>query len=49
MHQIMRIGEKIVVTRTPNQVWIDELGMDQETLCEGKSGCVGWTPSWVCY
>jgi len=39
------VGEKIVVTRTPNQVWIDELGMDQETLCEGKSGCVGWKPS----
>jgi len=38
------VGEKIVVTRTPNQLWIDELGMDQETLCEGKSGCVGWTP-----
>ncbi len=37
------VGEKIVVTRTPNQVWIDALGMDQETLCEGKSGCVGWT------
>ncbi len=39
------VGDKIVVMRTPNQVWIDELGMDQETLCEGKSGCVGWTPS----
>ncbi len=39
------VGEKIVVTRTPNQFWIDELGMDQETLCAGKSGCVGWTPS----
>ena len=39
------LGEKIVVTRTPNQVWIDTLGMDQETLCEGKSGCVGWKSS----
>ncbi len=39
------VGEKIVVTRTPNQVWIDELGMDQETLCGGESGCIGWTPS----
>ena len=39
------VGEKIVVTRTPNQAWIDELGMDQETLCEGESGCIGWTPS----
>ncbi len=39
------IGEKIVVTRTPNQLWIDELGMDQETLCQGKSGCTAWTPS----
>lgn len=40
-----KVGDKIVVTRTPNQVWIEELGMDQETLCEGKSGCNGWTPS----
>lgn len=39
------VGDKIVVTRTPNRVWIDELGMDQETLCAGGSGCVGWTPS----
>jgi len=39
------VGGKIVVTRTPNQVWIDELGMDQETLCAGASGCNGWTPS----
>ena len=39
------VGEKIVVTRTPNQVWIDELGMDTETLCQGKEGCSGWTPS----
>ncbi len=38
-------GDAIVVTRTPNQTWIDELGMDQETLCEGKSGCSGWTTS----
>jgi len=40
-----QVGDKIVVTRTPNQYWIDELGMDQETLCQGKSGCNGWTPS----
>ncbi len=39
------VGQKIIVTRTPNQIWIDTLGMDQETLCEGKSGCSGWTPS----
>ncbi len=39
------VGEKIVVTRTPNQVWIDELGMDWETLCEGNTNCIGWTPS----
>lgn len=39
------VGDQIVVTRTPNQVWIDELGMDQETLCQGKVGCAGWTPS----
>jgi len=38
------IGDKIVVTRTPNQLWIDELGMDQETLCGGDSDCVGWEP-----
>ncbi len=38
------VGDQIVVTRTPNQVWIDEIGMDQETLCQGASGCVGWTP-----
>ncbi|MEL6659573.1 MAG: hypothetical protein AAFR36_24135, partial [Bacteroidota bacterium] len=41
----VEVGEKIVVTRTPNQVWIDELGMDQETLCAGDSDCFGWTPS----
>ena len=39
------VGDKIVVKRTPNQFWIDELGMDQETLCAGASGCNGWTPS----
>ena len=39
------LGEKIVVTRTPNQVWINELGMDQESLCGGESGCFGWTPN----
>lgn len=38
-------GDKIVVTRTPNQTWIEELGVDQETLCEGKNGCIGWTTS----
>ncbi len=39
------VGDKIVVTRTPNQVWIDKIGMDQETLCGGDSDCVEWTPS----
>jgi len=39
------VGDAIVVTRTPNQAWIDELGVDQETLCAGKSGCNGWTTS----
>lgn len=39
------VGEKIVVTRTPNQAWIDTLGMDQATLCAGQSGCTGWTPN----
>ena len=38
------VGDHIVVTRTPNQFWIEELGMDQETLCNGSSGCNGWTP-----
>lgn len=38
------VGDKIVVTRTPNQFWIDTLGMDQATLCAGESGCTGWTP-----
>ncbi len=39
------VGEKIVVTKKPNQFWIDELGMDQQTLCAGDADCVGWTPS----
>jgi hypothetical protein len=39
------VGDKIVVTRTPNLEWIYELGMDQETLCGGESGCFGWTTS----
>lgn len=39
------LGDKILVTRTPNQAWIDELGMDQASLCQGSSGCNGWTPS----
>jgi len=39
-----QIGDKIVVTRTPNQQWIDDLGMDQESLCGGSTGCTGWTP-----
>ena len=37
------VGDKVVVTRTPNQLWIEELGMNFLTLCEGKSGCTGWT------
>lgn len=39
------LGDKIVVTRAPNQAWIDTLGMNYIALCEGKSGCTGWTPS----
>jgi hypothetical protein len=39
------VGDNIAVTRTPNQFWIDELGMDQEPLCEEKIDCSGWTPS----
>lgn len=38
------VGDNIVVTRTPNQLWIDTLGMDQETLCSGDPDCTGWTP-----
>jgi len=30
-----KVGDQIVITRTPNQFWIDELGMDQETLWDG--------------
>lgn len=37
------VGDKILLTRTPNQAWIDELGMDQSSLCQGSSGCSGWT------
>lgn len=40
-----KVGDEIVVTRTPNEIWINELGVDQETLCAGKSGCAGWTTS----
>ena len=39
------VGDRIVVTRTPNQFWIDELEMDQEPLCQGKTGCNAWTTS----
>lgn len=39
------VGDLIVVRRTPNQAWIDDLGMDEATLCGGDSGCNGWTPS----
>jgi len=40
------VGDTIVVRRTPNQFWIDELGMDEATLCAGDpGGCNGWTPS----
>ncbi|MEM8895507.1 MAG: hypothetical protein AAGC88_13075, partial [Bacteroidota bacterium] len=38
------VGDKVVVTRTPNQTWIDELGMDEATLCGSDTGCNGWTP-----
>lgn len=40
------IGDTIAVTRTPNQTWIEELGMDEETMCANDpGGCDGWTPS----
>jgi len=38
-------GDNIVVVRTPNQAWIDTLGMDQVALCQGKADCRGWEPS----
>ena len=40
-----KVGDQIVITRTPNQFWIDELGMDQETLCDGDKDCNGWIAS----
>lgn len=37
-------GDKITVTRTPNQFWIDDLGMDEASLCADDTGnCNGWT------
>ncbi len=40
------IGDTIVVRRTPNQFWIEELGMDEATLCANDPGdCNGWTTS----
>ena len=39
------VGDTIAVQRTPNQAWIDTLGMDEATLCAGDPGCTGWTPS----
>lgn len=38
------VGDKIVVTRTPNEAWINALGMDETTLCGSDTGCNGWTP-----
>jgi hypothetical protein len=40
-----QVGDTISVLRTPNQFWIEDLGMDEETLCQGKPGCNGWTPN----
>jgi hypothetical protein len=37
------VGDTITIQRTPNQFWIDELGMDEATLCAGDPGCNGWT------
>lgn len=37
------VGDTILVRRTPNQLWIDTLGMDEATLCAGDPGCNGWT------
>ena len=41
---IYQVGDTITVRRTPNQFWIDDLGMDEATLCANDTGCNGWTP-----
>ncbi|MEM9338766.1 MAG: T9SS type A sorting domain-containing protein [Bacteroidota bacterium] len=38
-----RVGDIIYVKRTPNQFWINDLGMDRAKLCQDKESCVGWT------
>ncbi len=41
------VGDVISVKRTPNQLWINDIGMDQSSLCDSApSGrtCEGWTP-----
>jgi len=39
------VGDSIVVVRTPNTFWINDLGMDAATLCGGDPNCSGWTPN----
>lgn len=44
---IFAVGDQIAIVRTPNQFWIDDLGMGQAALCgsENPPDCVGWTPT----
>lgn len=39
------VGDSIVVVRTPNWTWINELGMDATSLCGNDPNCSGWTPN----
>lgn len=40
------VGDNIAILRTPNQYWIDDLGMGQTALCGPvvPPDCKGWTP-----
>ncbi|WP_189663198.1 MULTISPECIES: DNRLRE domain-containing protein [unclassified Polaribacter] len=42
------VGDLISIKRTVNQTWINELGMDEATLCKGRpaGSCNGWTTSY---
>ncbi|PQJ77126.1 CBM96 family carbohydrate-binding protein [Polaribacter glomeratus] len=42
------VGDIISIKRTVNQTWINELGMDEATLCKGRpaGSCNGWTTSY---
>ncbi len=42
------VGDNIVVTRTPNQQWLEDLGVTEEKLCGNAPAgrdCIGWTTS----